>query len=462
MRYLPISLTLVLGLALGSIAVADALSGTAHAQEVLNTIKVDARAGVTGPVGGDVIQGSVIASQSRWIAGRIATESIVRTDDGREISVRQPGGTIDGIGMRQFPGQPVLAFGDRTELELWPSDRQSGQKAGATVTAIRDVSRVVSLDRSYGGNVLPKSGVPGRMDFVRTTNDNGAELYWESGCIFLSFDSEGTTHLPASDEIALLQQVFQTWRSAVASCSYLEFSFDGIEATSGGFDGKNVVKFLEDFWGRPATEDSAEQRYSPEAAALTTLFFVNDPESPRNGEILDGDIEMNAVNFRVSAEGNSDAPGNGCLSDLANTLTHEAGHLMGLDHTCRAPAEPARLDHTGSPVPSCIPLDQLSSEITEATMFNFQECGETKKITPADDDIAAICAIYGNAEDPGTCERARLTSDNGACSASGSGGPSGLTFLLVALCAGLLLLRRRESSHVLARSRRRDRLARRR
>ena len=40
-------------------------------------------------------------------------------------------------------------------------------------------------------------------------------------------------------------------------------------------------------------------------------------------------------------------------------------------------------------------------------MYNFQDCGETKKETLSHDDIDAICAIYPKADDPGTCEPGR-------------------------------------------------------
>ena len=40
-------------------------------------------------------------------------------------------------------------------------------------------------------------------------------------------------------------------------------------------------------------------------------------------------------------------------------------------------------------------------------MYNFQDCGETKKESLSHDDIDAICAIYPTADDPGTCEHVR-------------------------------------------------------
>jgi hypothetical protein len=38
-------------------------------------------------------------------------------------------------------------------------------------------------------------------------------------------------------------------------------------------------------------------------------------------------------------------------------------------------------------------------------MYNFEDCGETKKETLSSDDIQALCDIYPIARDPGTCSR---------------------------------------------------------
>jgi hypothetical protein len=68
-------------------------------------------------------------------------------------------------------------------------------------------------------------------------------------------------------------------------------------------------------------------------------------------------------------------------------------------------------------------------------MYNFQECGETKKETLEPDDVAGVCGIYPTAKDPGTCEH---VGDGGGCceasvgAGSGPAGPLALTgFLLL-------------------------------
>ena len=129
----------------------------------------------------------------------------------------------------------------------------------------------------------------------------------------------------------------------------------------------------------------------------------------------------------------------GCIADLQNTLTHELGHLHGLEHTCLATGDPPRTDDMGNPVPDC-GTPGLPAKITEATMYNYQDCGETKKSTLSDDDINAICVVYPTADDPKKCEPVMDPEKSGGCCDAGGGAPVGA---LMFLGAGLVLRRRR-------------------
>src|SRR5439155_19993785 len=127
--------------------------------------------------------------------------------------------------------------------------------------------------------------------------------------------------------------------------------------------------------GRPATQGDPELRYAPAAAGITTVAYVDDASSSRDGALVDADIELNGVNFAIAVNGQT-LSSQSCLSELQNTLTHELGHMHGLEHPCLSPGDPSRVDGNGNPVPQC----SLTTDpaILDATMYNYQDCGETK------------------------------------------------------------------------------------
>jgi len=289
--------------------------------------------------------------------------------------------------------------------------------------------------------MTPLAGVADRTFFVNTrTRQSGEALHWASGCVFITFHAAGTTHL--DNEVAVMNDVLAAWEDGIAGCSYMHFQLEGTSTDEVGYDGVNIILYREDRWCRPATNEDPEMCYSSAAAALTTLFFVDDPGNSRDGEIVDADIEMNALNFAISDQGASNGDAS-CFADLANTLTHEVGHLLGLDHTCWDGLPPRPVDDDGDAVPSCSPESALDAETRDATMYNFQTCGETKKATPEQDDLDAICALYPTDQDPGQCKPVALTTSGGCCStAAGSrslGPRFGAGSALLALLALLLL-----------------------
>jgi hypothetical protein len=191
-----------------------------------------------------------------------------------------------------------------------------------------------------------------------------------------------------------------------------------------GKDHVNLIKFRDITWCRPAVDDDPARCHPETAAGITIATYVDDKSSDRDGALVDADIELNGVNFSIGVDGETLGT-QPCLSELQNTLTHELGHLLGLEHTCRAPGDPDRVDDTGAPVPLC----PGTQEDQDATMFNYQECGEKSKESLSDDDIDGVCTIYPAASDPGVCEPP--PDDAGCCDTRGdSRGSLALTVLV--------------------------------
>jgi hypothetical protein len=357
------------------------------------------------------LSGEVIDAQGRWTAdgSRIVTDATVRTASG-DVVVSQLGGTADGLGMITMPGPPILQAGMQVDLVVHVDFDLAMQQ----YTVVDDV------------RVLFAPADP--VGFVRTgPTKSGHYLYWESGCIFVTPDSAGTTAISGNDEFPIIDASIATWNNDTntANCSYIKVVEQPAKSVEVGKDDTNVIKFRDGTWCRPAVDGDPSRCYNAAAAGITTATFVDDATSARDGAIVDADVEINGVNFAISINGTtlSMQP---CHAELQNTLTHELGHLHGLEHTCLASGDPPRFNNLGQMVPMCsVTTDPV---ILDATMYNFQDCGETKKETLEADDQNAICTVYPVANDPKTC--APVGSGSGCCSAGGGPGAIVLAFLV--------------------------------
>jgi uncharacterized protein (TIGR03382 family) len=375
------------------------------------------------------VSGEVIEAIGRWTAdgSRIVTDSVIRTADGRTVTVSQLGGSADGFGMITIPGPALLDVGMKATVTAHAASTARGRQVL--------VVDAVTVD------ALPAAGKQTTRKFVRNgpTKGGGNFLKWASGCVQITYADEGTSHIPGDGEFTVLDATLATWTDV--ACAYISLTPIGRVADAEvGKDRVNLVKFRDQRWCRPAVDDDPERCHSSQAAAITTLAFVDDADSDRDGEIVDADIEFNGVDFAISVNDESE-DGNSCHADLANTMTHELGHVLGFDHTCVLPGQSATVDHTGTLVPTCREaLDAGDVRITESTMFAAQECGEEKKATLDVDDQEAVCAVYPVAEDPQSCERPDELS-SGCCS-TGGGGAGSLALGALTLL-GLVLRRRR-------------------
>lgn len=172
---------------------------------------------------------------------------------------------------------------------------------------------------------------------------NGQPLRWESHIIpfFIGPLSDDASEEAQID--AILESAY-TWEEASNGRLSLEFmGFTDIDYEKR--EDENVVFMVKDNWG-----------FSGSAVAITRTWALG------SGEIEGFDIHLNDTISTFAAE---DIPPPG-TTDLQNTVTHEFGHVLGLDH----------------------------SNDPHACMFSTAVRGEITKRDLNEDDIAGLQWLY--------------------------------------------------------------------
>lgn len=187
--------------------------------------------------------------------------------------------------------------------------------------------------------------------------DWGPSLVWTSrevGWVLAGATTDGIDR-PDTTQAEIVAG-FEMWNSQ--TCSDLTLRFEGIEgdAKAGFIQGganSNAVVFVPSGW-----------LYDAAVIAVTTSAF-----DTRTGEIFDADIELNDTHFDFLVAEDGCRKSDGSM-DLRNTVTHEAGHFIGLDHP------------------------PVQARYADATMFASAPACEVQKQTLASDDIEGLCDIY--------------------------------------------------------------------
>ncbi len=276
--------------------------------------------------------------------------------------------------------------------------------------------------------------------YVRYTSDSGKMFKWPQSCVPLVTYPENLEGMMSREEIlAAVDASAGAWSFSGDTCTYLDITVaigdgPGPRATN---DGKNLVVFRTTDWCKMTASGSCDPMvpYDPAALALTSVSA-----STSSGTIRDADIEVNAFHF-VWADlvTHPELRGNGqSYHDLQNAVTHEMGHLIGLDHTCYL-RPPAPLDQNGDQIPDCV---NAPPDVLETTMFPSANPGDIDKRTLAPDDQQAVCTIYPIGLDPMTCQPEEPPDKGcGSCAMTGAPVSGGPAFLLSA--AALLAARAR-------------------
>ena len=201
------------------------------------------------------------------------------------------------------------------------------------------------------------------------------------------------------------QQVLTAARAAAAAWSQPAVSCTGLSiviardpapgAAVAANDHANRLIFRADVWAKNGKDDVLH-RYDSRSLAVTNLSVKKPVGGGREGEIVDADIELNAVNFNWSAIDQGASEGRGRLPNLQTTITHEIGHLLGLGHTCDDGSALRPMESDGTRAPRCIGGDTSRIERAKSTLMYPEPLrgdGEIRdRLSP--DEVRVACEIY--------------------------------------------------------------------
>ncbi len=265
-------------------------------------------------------------------------------------------------------------------------------------------------------------------------------LLWNKREYLFRVDASGSARTPGTTEFAAIDASFDSWRALSSTCSDFAFTRGpDVQKPWVGFDresddNENVLTFREAACEDAAPpedacwrDDTCANTYSCWEHGSATIGLTTSTFTLSAGHVLDSDIELNASEHSgagflfttVDSPPCDGPPATNCVStDLQNTLTHEIGHVVGLDHV----ANPG------------------------STMEPTAPPGETHKRIIDEGTAAGFCGIYPRNLPPVQCgEPANLSRTFQAVnrgSALGCGaGAGGLS--APALLGLLALLRRR-------------------
>jgi len=233
------------------------------------------------------------------------------------------------------------------------------------------------------------------LAYVRTVTTAGVPVWWRNPCINMDF------LLGAPPPAMIGDAYLQAARTAAAAWSHPDLACSGLaisihktaETSAGiGFDGRNTIVMRQDTWcsDPPSTDPNEPPCYSANALAVTTVF-----RSTSTGEIVDADMEVNAVNVFWADLVKDPALATGSTADFQNMLTHELGHVIGLAHPCYTPTDgtPRLTDNLGQPELNCSAPD-LPATVAATTMFPSVSIVDTSRRRLSPDDAQAACEVY--------------------------------------------------------------------
>jgi hypothetical protein len=257
-------------------------------------------------------------------------------------------------------------------------------------------------------------------------------LFWTAQKLTYYQSSAGNPQTkPAGSELEAVRRSFQSWQSVFSGCGNLSFEEGGtVVDRKVGYEvngsNRNLVLFRTQRCSdaAPSTDacwkdDSCGNAYDCWSNDSQTIAVTLTTYDENSGIIYDSDIELNAAGFSFTT---SDGPvctpplTTGCVStDVQNTMTHEIGHFVGLDHTNAA----------GSTMNPRAPPGEISKRTIDSGSRDF------------------VCTAYPKGQVSQACTHPTVDASLGRKAASGGCATAGAEAWLPALAGWALLMVRR-------------------
>ncbi|HKP47476.1 MAG TPA: matrixin family metalloprotease [Pyrinomonadaceae bacterium] len=202
-----------------------------------------------------------------------------------------------------------------------------------------------------------------------------------------SLTAENTSIRPQSDVAGAVHRALATW-SAVTNIQFVEVSSDVQSISKGGRgDGINLITIA-------ATPQNMAIFHGDNSPARTRVFYDSE-----TGEITEADIAINPYAYSLDgAPLDFSTDGTAGTYDLQSTLTHEIGHVLGLNHS--------------AVFGSTMNASQALNGVFGLPAFGMRTLSES--------DRAAAVGIYGSGNDTGSVEGRILNTRQGSLEAASS------------------------------------------
>ncbi|MGZ6162648.1 MAG: myxosortase-dependent metalloprotease, MXAN_2677/MXAN_2678 family [Myxococcaceae bacterium] len=259
----------------------------------------------------------------------------------------------------------------------------------------------------------------------RNAPDGGHCLGWPAGPLEFRENAAGAPGTADAGFLAM-EKSLATWATPMSACGNLSLAMGPRTTTrSAGFDDRkgatneNVLLFrIRLCSGLVPADDaciaagSCANVYDCWDFDRGTLAITTTTYNVRTGRLYDADLEMNAFAHTFTTV---DAPPctslgeTGCVAtDVQNTVTHELGHALGLDH---APD-------------------------SRSTMFAGASLGEISKRVLDDGSVEFVCTVYRAGEETRDCDGLPLDLSETTASSCAAAPVGALGLLTVLLAAG--------------------------